>query len=72
MSAGWPLPRGTMCPKDWTPQMRDTGTYRAMEDLYEQGRPGPMPEYWKIRFHSPEVLDCIPEMEAILVSNVVH
>jgi len=35
---GWPLPRGTMCPKDWTPQMRDTGTYRAMEDLYEQGK----------------------------------
>lgn len=35
---GWPLPRGTMCPQDWTPKMRDTGTYRAMEDLYDQGK----------------------------------
>lgn len=35
---GWPLPRGTMCPKDWTPAMRDTGTYRAMEDLYKEGK----------------------------------
>jgi len=35
---GWPLPRGTMCPKDWTPAMRDTGTWRAMEDLYKQGQ----------------------------------
>merc|ERR1711920_771611 len=31
---GWPLPKGTMCPPDWTPAMRDTGTWRAMEDLY--------------------------------------
>eukprot|EP00931_Biecheleriopsis_adriatica_P079684 TRINITY_DN53055_c0_g1_i1.p1 TRINITY_DN53055_c0_g1~~TRINITY_DN53055_c0_g1_i1.p1 ORF type:complete len:435 (+),score=114.00 TRINITY_DN53055_c0_g1_i1:58-1362(+) len=35
---GWPLPKGTKCPKDWTPAMRDTGTWRAMEDLYEQGK----------------------------------
>jgi len=35
---GWPLKRGTMCPTDWTPAMRDTGTYRAMEDLYKQGK----------------------------------
>jgi diketogulonate reductase-like aldo/keto reductase len=35
---GWPLPKGTMCPKDWTPAMRDTGTWRAMEDLYKQGK----------------------------------
>eukprot|EP00928_Gymnodinium_smaydae_P088852 TRINITY_DN72896_c0_g1_i1.p1 TRINITY_DN72896_c0_g1~~TRINITY_DN72896_c0_g1_i1.p1 ORF type:complete len:353 (-),score=78.85 TRINITY_DN72896_c0_g1_i1:75-1133(-) len=35
---GWPLPRGTMCPPDWTPAMRDTGTWRAMEDLYDQGK----------------------------------
>merc|ERR1712113_513251 len=35
---GWPLPKGTMCPADWTPAMRDTGTWRAMEDLYEQGK----------------------------------
>lgn len=35
---GWPLPKGTMCPKDWTPKMRDTGTWRAMEDLYDQGK----------------------------------
>jgi len=35
---GWPLARGTCCPPDWTPAMRDTGTWRAMEDLYEQGK----------------------------------
>lgn len=35
---GWPLPKGTMCPKDWTPAMRDTGTWRAMEDLYFEGK----------------------------------
>jgi len=35
---GWPLARGTCCPPDWTPAMRDTGTYRAMEDLYKQGK----------------------------------
>lgn len=35
---GWPLPRGTMCPVDWTPAMRDTGTWRAMEDLYKEGQ----------------------------------
>lgn len=35
---GWPLPKGTMCPPDWTPAMRDTGTWRAMEDLYDQGK----------------------------------
>mmetsp|Transcript_66806 Transcript_66806/g.206862 ORF Transcript_66806/g.206862 Transcript_66806/m.206862 type:complete len:414 (+) Transcript_66806:62-1303(+) len=35
---GWPLPRGTICPKDWTPAMRNEGTWRAMEDLLEQGK----------------------------------
>merc|ERR1719316_327436 len=35
---GWPLPKGTMCPPEWTPALRDTGTWRAMEDLYEQGK----------------------------------
>jgi diketogulonate reductase-like aldo/keto reductase len=35
---GWPLKKGTMCPPDWTPKMRDTGTWRAMEDLYKQGK----------------------------------
>eukprot|EP00434_Breviolum_minutum_P024252 symbB.v1.2.021415.t1/scaffold1848.1/size98926/4 len=34
---GWPLKRGQVCPSDWTPKMRDTGTWRAMEELYEQG-----------------------------------
>ncbi len=28
---------GQVCPSDWTPKMRDTGTWRAMEELYEQG-----------------------------------
>mmetsp|Transcript_40980 Transcript_40980/g.76245 ORF Transcript_40980/g.76245 Transcript_40980/m.76245 type:complete len:468 (-) Transcript_40980:46-1449(-) len=35
---GWPLKAGTCAPPDWTPEMRDTGTWRAMEDLYEQGK----------------------------------
>merc|ERR1719240_2244474 len=35
---GWPLPRGAVSPPDWTPKMRDTGTWRAMEDLYKQGK----------------------------------
>lgn len=35
---GWPLPRGQVAPKDWTPAMRDTGTWRAMEDLYDEGK----------------------------------
>eukprot|EP00913_Durusdinium_trenchii_P020030 g18826.t1 len=34
---GWPLKRGQVCPPDWTPAMRDKGTWRAMEELYEQG-----------------------------------
>eukprot|EP00438_Fugacium_kawagutii_P004435 Skav210967 [mRNA] locus=scaffold2129:101238:109848:+ [translate_table: standard] len=34
---GWPLKRGQVCPPDWTPKMRDTGTWRAMEELYQQG-----------------------------------
>jgi len=35
---GWPLKRGTTAPKDWTPEMRVTGTWRAMEDLYLSGK----------------------------------
>jgi len=35
---GWPLPRGAICPPDWTPALRDTGTWKAMEDLYDQGK----------------------------------
>merc|ERR1712066_127849 len=35
---GWPLPKGTMCPPDWTPAMRDEGTWRAMEQLYDEGK----------------------------------
>jgi len=35
---GWPLPRGTVCPKDWTPAMRNNGTWRAMEQLYDEGK----------------------------------
>jgi len=35
---GWPLPKGAICPPDWTPAMRDTGTWKAMEDLYDQGK----------------------------------
>lgn len=35
---GWPLPRGVSAPKDWTPKMRDEGTWRAMEQLYEEGK----------------------------------
>lgn len=35
---GWPLPKGTICPPDWTPALRDEGTWRAMEDLYLQGK----------------------------------
>jgi len=35
---GWPLPRGTICPPEWTPALRDEGTWRAMEDLYLAGK----------------------------------
>jgi len=35
---GWPLPRGTTCPKNWKPNMRDEGTWRAMEQLYKDGK----------------------------------
>lgn len=35
---GWPLKRGTVCPSDWTPAMRDTGTWRAMEQLVDEGK----------------------------------
>lgn len=35
---GWPLPRGQVSPPDWTPAMRDTGTWRAMEQLYDEGK----------------------------------
>lgn len=35
---GWPLKRGTTCPKDWKPSMRDKGTWRAMEELYKEGK----------------------------------
>lgn len=35
---GWPLKRGTSAPSDWTPAMRDTGTWRAMEQLYDEGK----------------------------------
>lgn len=35
---GWPLKRGTVCPPDWTPAMRDEGTWRAMEQLYDEGK----------------------------------
>jgi len=35
---GWPLPKGTICPPEWTPALRDEGTWRAMEDLYLQGK----------------------------------
>jgi len=35
---GWPLPRGAISPPDWTPKLRDEGTWRAMEKLYEEGK----------------------------------
>lgn len=35
---GWPLPKGTICPKDWTPALRNEGTWRAMEQLYDEGK----------------------------------
>eukprot|EP01062_Namystynia_karyoxenos_P050618 TRINITY_DN3941_c0_g1_i1.p1 TRINITY_DN3941_c0_g1~~TRINITY_DN3941_c0_g1_i1.p1 ORF type:complete len:375 (+),score=132.99 TRINITY_DN3941_c0_g1_i1:72-1127(+) len=35
---GWPLPKGAISPPDWTPEMRDTGTWRALEELYDQGK----------------------------------
>jgi len=35
---GWPLPRGAVSPPDWTPKLRDEGTWRAMEKLYEEGK----------------------------------
>jgi len=35
---GWPLPRGAISPPDWTPKMRDEGTWRAMEKLYDEGK----------------------------------
>ena len=35
---GWPLPKGTISPPDWTPAMRNTGTWRAMEELHEKGK----------------------------------
>mmetsp|Transcript_11332 Transcript_11332/g.24981 ORF Transcript_11332/g.24981 Transcript_11332/m.24981 type:complete len:426 (-) Transcript_11332:68-1345(-) len=35
---GWPLKKGTICPPDWTPAMRDTGTWKAMEELLEKGK----------------------------------
>mmetsp|Transcript_31249 Transcript_31249/g.71346 ORF Transcript_31249/g.71346 Transcript_31249/m.71346 type:complete len:353 (-) Transcript_31249:27-1085(-) len=34
---GWPLPRGQTCPPEWTPALRNTGTWAAMEELYEKG-----------------------------------
>jgi len=35
---GWPLPSGTCSPPDWTPKMRDNGTWRAMEQLHKEGK----------------------------------
>jgi len=35
---GWPLPTGTCSPPDWTPKMRDNGTWRAMEQLHKEGK----------------------------------
>jgi len=35
---GWPLPRGQKSPPDWTPAMRDEGTWRAMEQLHKEGK----------------------------------
>lgn len=35
---GWPLPKGKMSPPDWTPAMRTEGTWRAMEQLYDEGK----------------------------------
>lgn len=35
---GWPLPKGQTAPADWTPAMRNEGTWRAMEQLYEEGK----------------------------------
>jgi diketogulonate reductase-like aldo/keto reductase len=35
---GWPLKQGTTSPVDWTPSMRDEGTWRAMEQLYDEGK----------------------------------
>ena len=34
---GWPLKRGTVCPPEWTPDLRVTGTWRAMEGLVREG-----------------------------------
>ncbi|KAJ9456874.1 Prostaglandin F synthase [Diplonema papillatum] len=30
---GWPLKRGTVCPPDWTTDMRTSGTWAALEEL---------------------------------------
>lgn len=35
---GWPLPTGTCSPPDWTPKMRDNGTWAAMEQLHKEGK----------------------------------
>jgi len=35
--SGWPLKAGTTCPPDWKPEMR-LDAYRAMEDLYLEGK----------------------------------
>lgn len=34
---GWPLRKGTTSPSDWTPALRNTGTWKAMEELYAKG-----------------------------------
>eukprot|EP01060_Flectonema_neradi_P016185 TRINITY_DN22770_c0_g1_i1.p1 TRINITY_DN22770_c0_g1~~TRINITY_DN22770_c0_g1_i1.p1 ORF type:complete len:324 (+),score=68.56 TRINITY_DN22770_c0_g1_i1:48-974(+) len=35
---GWPLKKGTICPPDWTPSLRDTGTWKALEDFVNEDK----------------------------------
>ena len=35
---GWPLKRGTVCPPEWTPSLRESGTWVALEDLVSEGK----------------------------------
>ncbi|CAE8643441.1 unnamed protein product [Polarella glacialis] len=35
---GWPLKKGTVCPPDWTPAMRNLGTWKAMEQMHDEGK----------------------------------
>ena len=35
---GWPLKKGTICPPNWTPALRDTGTWKALEEFVQEDK----------------------------------